>query len=284
MVKKKKLISLCLAVLMVASITLRTNVMQIYGEDDPSEGTVSSGYQDEDTAAAEEENGPDTDVDGNDAAGNDNSTEEDATEDNSSAEPDDETELPFTDLVEDEWSIPAIKYVYSNRFFIGVDETTFGPELKMTRAMVITVLGRIAEANGEEIDDDAVSDFSDTDVDLSADPNADYFTKYVAWAQENKIVGGYGDNTFRPYEPVTREQLAAIIVRFSKYMGFTSNAENPIIFTDMTSVSDWAIDEVKAAGSAGFFEGYEDGSFRPQNAATRAEVAQVIQNYSKAIG
>lgn len=113
----------------------------------------------------------------------------------------------------------------------------FEPESKMTRAMLVTVLYRMA--NPEE----KVNNHNFADV-----PEGQWYSDAVAWATENNIVKGVSENKFAPDEDITREQMVLIIYRYAKMQGFdaggASNLEN---FTDAKDVSDWALDAIRWA-------------------------------------
>ena len=110
--------------------------------------------------------------------------------------------LPFTDVPEKAWYYEAVAEVYGRGIMTGLSETRFGPEAPASRGMVVTMLYRMegepAVRGGTRF----------TDV-----PERKYYAPAVAWATEVGLVNGYGDNTFRPNEGITREQLVSILYR-----------------------------------------------------------------------
>ena len=112
----------------------------------------------------------------------------------------------FTDLVPGSWYYDSVRYTLEQGLFYGTSATTFRPEGDMSRAMLVTVLWRLAKkpANSHQ------NPFRDV-------PAGKYYTDAVLWAAENGIVYGVTQNTFRPDDPVTREQMAAILYRYAIY-------------------------------------------------------------------
>ncbi|MBQ7474549.1 MAG: S-layer homology domain-containing protein, partial [Clostridia bacterium] len=104
--------------------------------------------------------------------------------------------LPFRDVNEGDWFYPYVGYVYENGLMKGTSAKAFSPDETLDRAMFITIIGRLVGA-----ENDKPSPFSDTEPDT-------WYSPYVAWAADLGIVKGFPDGTFRPYEAITREQMA----------------------------------------------------------------------------
>ena len=117
-----------------------------------------------------------------------------------------DTKFPFTDVSKNDRCYDAVEYLYNNGIMNGTTDTLFSPNAELTRAMVVTILYR---AQGKP----AVST-SGSFKDVAA---GRYYTEAVEWAAANNIVKGFTDGTFKPDEPVTREQLAAFLSRFAEY-------------------------------------------------------------------
>lgn len=174
--------------------------------------------------------------------------------------------LPFTDVAVGRWYYGAVLYAYWNGLFTGTSATTFAPQSSMTRGMLVTVLWRM-----EGAPDAADAAFSDL--------TASYYRKAIGWASANGIVKGYSDTSFGPDEAVTREQIATILYRYAAYKGYDTSATARLAgFTDAGEVSGWAQQGVAWAVAAGLMEGY-DGRLAPQDDATRAEVAALMQRF-----
>ena len=181
----------------------------------------------------------------------------------------------FRDIMQDDWYHPAVDFVYSNGIFSGTSDDTFSPSLPMTRGMLVLVLYRL---DGEpEID--AISPFSDV-----ADASL-YYHSAVIWANANEIVRGYSSGAFGPNDPVTREQMATFLYRYAEYKRGSVSAPDLSYeaFPDSGEISDYALGAMRWAVSCGVLNG-SGGRLLPRNAATRAEVAQIVSNYIKTGG
>lgn len=178
-------------------------------------------------------------------------------------------ELPFTD-VPDNWARRAITYVYYNDLMKGYTGATFAPNDNMTRAMVVTVLHRMAGSP----EPSAANPFSDVSA-------GKWYTAAIVWAAENGIVNGYGNDTFKPEQKVIRQELVAMVYRYAVKFDGADAVDNVNLsrFSDGSKISAWAADSVKWSVGNGIIKGYPDGTFRPADTATRAEWAQILYNY-----
>ncbi len=145
-------------------------------------------------------------------------------------------------------------------FLVGYPGGTFGPERNMTRAEVTTMFARLLT---EKLQPDKSYPNTFTDV-----PGKHWAANYIGYMQQFGIVTGFQDGSFRPDEPVTRAQFAAIASRFEKLTAGTKS------FTDVPGTH-WAAKYVNFAATRGWVNGYADGSFRPENPIIRTEVAAV---------
>ena len=152
-----------------------------------------------------------------------------------------------------------------------VTDTEFAPNITLTRGMLVTIVGRMGAAGTT-----AAATFTDVGV------NA-YYAPYVAWTAENGIVSGFEDGTFKPDEGVTREQTAAILYRYMKYIGADVSAgenTNISVYTDASEISEYAMEAIRWACGAGLISGYPDGLLAPKSGITRAESAAMISAVS----
>ena len=171
----------------------------------------------------------------------------------------------FKDVKESDWFYDHVKFVTSKGYFEGVSDTEFAPKDTMTRAMFVTVLARV---EGVKVDN-TKSSFSDV-------PANTWYTGAVAWAAENKIVDGITDTEFAPNAAVTREQMCTIMERYITNCGKTVEGKAKVdSFNDVEKVSSWAAKSVELCRKLGLIDGFEDGSFRPTETSTRAQVAAV---------
>ena len=180
----------------------------------------------------------------------------------------DEDPLPVVSFadVENHWAKEQIGFLASLRVVNGTAAETFSPNTQVTRAMFVTVLGRLfaLETSGGTT---AFSDVAETD----------WFAPYVRWAAENGIVNGYEDGRFAPDTPISREQMAAILIRFCNAFGYALPEVNePMTFADAEKISSWAVDPVNLAQRTGLVNGRDGGVFDPLGTATRAEMCAVI--------
>ena len=177
----------------------------------------------------------------------------------------------YTDIPTD-WAKEGICFVIENGLMVGTTSTTFAPKDTLTRAMLVTVLYRMAGSPAVS----APSGFTDV-------ADGQWYSDAIAWAAANGIVNGVGGNKFAPSEPVTREQLAAIFFRYAK-------AEAPEVdvlsgYPDAESVSTYARDAMAWAVSTGLVTGSKeaDGTYLvPQGLAAREQAAAILMRYVKA--
>ncbi len=166
------------------------------------------------------------------------------------------------------WAEENIIYAAAREIFTGVSENAFAPDSNMTRAMFVTVLGRLA---GVSADVNRASEFEDV-------PAGQWYTPYVSWAAENGIVEGYGNGLFGPDDLVTREQMCAIITRYLTALGYElTESADAIDFADNNKISDWAKNAVTYCQTRELIVGKENNMFAPQDHSTRAEAATILR-------
>lgn len=183
----------------------------------------------------------------------------------------------FTDT-EGHWAEAYIEEATSGGLFEGITKTEFAPDETMTRAMFVTVLGRLEGVDTELWRNEAMPSFF-ADV-----PTASYYAPYVRWAVCNGIVTGMSATEFAPDEPVTREQMATITARYVQKLGYdlAPAADGTVVeaFSDGMTISGWAYDGVEFLRRYAVLNGSSDGKggmrFLPLDTATRAECAKVF--------
>ncbi|MBR3424135.1 MAG: S-layer homology domain-containing protein, partial [Clostridia bacterium] len=177
----------------------------------------------------------------------------------------------FDDVSADAWYVNYVDYVYSYGLMNGVSGKRFDPNGTMTRAMLVTVLWRIEGEPGT------------TKKCPFTDLKADWYRAAVAWAYENEIVKGMSETKFAPNNPLTREQIAAIIYRYASFKGKdVSNTTDITKYPDYRSVSGWAVTNMKWAVAEGLINGMREGGrdyLAPGANATRAQVAAILMRY-----
>jgi|GEM_PF-2383855 len=176
----------------------------------------------------------------------------------------------FSDVAEEVWYSDAVGYMYYWGLMNGMGDDQFAPGETLNRAMIVTILYRW---EGEPDVSGLGNPFSDV-------PAGTWYTDAVKWASANDIVSGYGGGLFGPNDPVTKEQLAAIVYRVGEATGLLPPAIGAgVAFTDISDVSDWAYDAVSALNKLGVFFDIPSVRFGPQVPATRAEVACIVYRY-----
>ena len=182
--------------------------------------------------------------------------------------------FPFTDVPAGSWYYGAAAYAYNNGLFDGTSPTTFAPNAVMSRAMLVTVLWRLAGAPAPK----GVNTFSDV-------PGGTWYTDAVTWAAENGVVSGIGGGCFAPNSNVTREQTAVILFNYAHSCGYDVGARADLsAFPDAGSVSGWAQDALSWANAASLINGTVYGGrtiLDPQGSASRAQVAMILRSYAE---
>lgn len=180
----------------------------------------------------------------------------------------------FTDVSRSDWYYQFVDYVTSKGYFNGVADKTFAPADNMTRAMFVTVLFRFHGAKG----DSSQSAF----VDVAP---GEWYTAAINWAAANRIVDGVGNGKFAPNDSITRAQMCAMIERYldlyRKAWKVTLPESGSLsVMVDESAIPAWALAAVKQCQRHGLVNGFEDGTFRPNDLSTRAQVAAVIYRLS----
>ena len=176
----------------------------------------------------------------------------------------------FLDVSRVDWFYYDVRYVCENGLMNGTSRNRFSPYGTATRGMLVTILYRM-ENEPRCFGSAAFSDVK---------PGA-YYEKAVVWASQNNIVSGYTDGTFRPDAPVTREQLASILYRYTRYRGQDVSAGETTSFTgygDAQTVSNYALPAMRWACGTGILQG-ANGKLNPSGLATRAQLAAMLHRY-----
>ena len=170
------------------------------------------------------------------------------------------------------WAHVGIDFVLKSGLFYGTSDTTFSPDGAMTRAMLVTVLYRL-EGQPKVTAKNPFSDVAD----------GRWYTDAVVWAAENKIVNGVGEGKFDPDGEITREQMAAILYRYSEFKGVTpTEGEFAAEYPDAGKVSKYALAAMRWANAEKLINGTQRGStvyLDPQGSATRAQVAAILMRF-----
>ncbi len=179
-------------------------------------------------------------------------------------------QLPFTDLGEDQWYESAVRYAYTHGIMQGTSGTNFLPTKSLTRAEVAQVLYNIEdqpEVNG-------TTSFADSAAHWAKTP--------IAWAESTSVVDGYEDGTFRPDEPVTRQEFAQMLYNYAAYKGYDLTAEGDLTaFPDGDQVQEWALPAMRWANGNALINGHDDGTLEPGGTTTRAQAASILMRFDQ---
>ena len=174
---------------------------------------------------------------------------------------------PFEDVTETMTSYASVRFTSSHELFQGYSETQFRPAVAMNRSMLVAVLWRLENKPDSTLE----NTFPDV-VDTA------YFTDAMRWATQNNITQGYSDGTFRPYNPITRQAMAALMYRYMQYTGLDVPQKGDLSkFPDHDKVGAFAKESLEWAVGAGIINGKADGTLDPLGNATRAQVAMMLQ-------
>ncbi|MBD5149150.1 MAG: hypothetical protein HDT18_01950, partial [Oscillibacter sp.] len=177
-------------------------------------------------------------------------------------------DLPFEDVLPSDWFYDAVMYVYNRGLMNGVSDTLFDPYGILNRAMVVTILYRV---EGEP--ETEPSSFKDVEA-------GKWYTDAIGWGAANGIVKGYDEDRFGPLDPVTREQLAAILYRYAQYKGYdVTDATDLSIYTDAAEIHEYAVEAMQWAIAIGAPTALDGLVLSPRENATRAQVAEAFMNF-----
>ncbi len=176
-----------------------------------------------------------------------------------------ELKIRFNDIKPSDWFYGDVMFAVENGLMNGIVPESFSPDLYTSRAMIVTMLWRLAEEPAPT----GVNVFPDV-------RSGSYYEKAVIWAAEKKIAKGYEDGRFGPDESISREELVTLLYR---YAGSPELTAGQLEFSDASDVSDWAFDAFVWATSNGIVNGRSDGLLDPKGFATRAESAAIMHRF-----
>lgn len=178
----------------------------------------------------------------------------------------------FSDVTADKWYYEAVEYMAGEGYIKGVTESTFGPELEMSRAMFVTLLGRMDGVDASKTE----TRFADVEANR-------YYSGYVAWADENGIVKGIGGDLFAPDLTVSREQMATFLHRYAVGKGMDVTVSDPDAvlagFADGGEVSNFAKEAMIWAVDSGIIHGMDAQTLAPGAGTTRAQAAVMLYRF-----
>ena len=171
----------------------------------------------------------------------------------------------FSDVSANAWYAGNVQRVVEAGLMNGVSDSSFSPNTNVNRAMLVTILYRLADQPGP-----GMGNF--IDVKESA-----YYADAVSWAATTGIVTGFKDHSFQPKQDITRQELATILYRYAKWMGYPMDgADDLSAFADRGQIASWAYEAMAWANGAGILNGRGGNELAPTATATRAEVATMM--------
>lgn len=177
---------------------------------------------------------------------------------------------PFKDVKDDDWFFNDVMYVNQKGLMTGTDRDLFSSNDYVTRAMLVAILYRQEKSP-------AVNN-SVPFVDV---PLGEYYSDAVIWAHQNGIVKGVTDTEFAPDDNITREQFAAIILRYARFKGIAPTGAWAIKldYLDVDQISDYGLDGIMYCTLNKIMQGKENNTFAPKDNTTRAETAAILNRF-----
>ena len=163
--------------------------------------------------------------------------------------------------------LPASKH---KSYIVGYTDGTFQPDGDMTRAEAAAIFARL-------ISEEKTENISGTKNNFTDVKSNEWYAGYISYLEKYGIIKGYADNTFRPDEAVTRAEFVSMTVRYYGLFDKVSYPANTTKYSDING-KHWAIKDISFAKNIGWLNGYADGTFRPDNNITRAEVVTVVNH------
>ena len=178
-------------------------------------------------------------------------------------------ENPFTDVSEKDWFFDDVLFVYDYGLMVGTGKTLFSPHETVTRGMMATILWRM---EGSPIPK-GKNRFTDVEA-------GKWYADAITWTAENGIFADYDKDRFKPDDPITREQLAAIFYRYADYKDYDLTVKGDLDeFKDADEITDYAKTAMQWAVGSDLVKGRSGALLDPQGKATRAEIAAMLHRF-----
>ncbi|MBQ3100880.1 MAG: S-layer homology domain-containing protein [Clostridia bacterium] len=180
--------------------------------------------------------------------------------------------IPLNDVPSNHWAREAVEYMYNSGIMKGTSDTTFGGKIVVTRAMFVTMMAAVSNA-----------DLGSSDVSVFKDVAKDkYYTAAANWAYENDLASGNENGEFMPNSPLTREQCYVMLRALGEYMNYDVTYEDPTILSlyhDSSSASSYSKSALAWACNFGLASGGDDYTIMPKKTATRYEIAMIVYRF-----
>ncbi|MBQ4602036.1 MAG: S-layer homology domain-containing protein [Clostridia bacterium] len=182
--------------------------------------------------------------------------------------------FPFNDVSEKAWYYEGVRYCYDNSYISGTSKNTFSPNSNVTREQFVMMLANIAGAD--------LSLYADTDTGMSDVPVGKWYSSAVAWAVSEGYVSGVAEGVFGLGQNITREQLARLLYLYAEKQGVDTGLRADLtVYTDESTVSVWAYDNVSWAVAAGLISGMSADTLGARGTATRAQAARIFMMFDR---
>lgn len=183
-----------------------------------------------------------------------------------------DTGLPFVDVPANDFYLDAVKFVYEKGLMNGITATTFGGSRTITRGQIVTILYRLSGNPAAS----NTSSFQDV-------PANEYYAPAITWAASNGIVNGRNSTSFAPNDAITRQELAAILYRYTSFRGLTNNKlANLSGYTDQGQVDGYAVTPMQWCVGNGIINGTSNTTLTPRGTAQRYQAAIMLMRYCQA--
>jgi 2',3'-cyclic-nucleotide 2'-phosphodiesterase (5'-nucleotidase family) len=173
----------------------------------------------------------------------------------------------FADVIDGAWYEDYVQACYDKGLISGTGGSSYGPDTGMTRAAIVAMLYRLANAPA------VTGKVSDVFADCV---DTEWYADAVLWASRNGITTGVTPATFAPDERLTRQELAVFIYKYAVYKGASAPADLSLAYSDATAVAGWAKPGVAYCAAAGIIKGMPGASFDPNGTASRAMGAAAV--------
>ena len=177
----------------------------------------------------------------------------------------------FKDVEKGKWYKDYIDYVSTFKLMVGMSQTEFEPSTTLTRAMFVQILANLSGV--DTTNSDVQTKFEDV-------PENKWYTAAIKWASENGIIYGMTPTQFMPSEPIQRQQICEMLVRYANRFGIKLTTDiDKKAFSDDAEILDYAKEAVYACQQAGIIVGMDETTFAPKAYATRAQIATILTKF-----
>lgn len=180
----------------------------------------------------------------------------------------------FSDVKSNDWFAEAVQYVYNKGLMVGTSDSKFSPNDTTTRGQIVTILYRME--GSPEVSDPC--GFNDVEA-------GSWYESPIIWAAQHNIVKGTSPTTYAPVKNITRQEMVAILYRYSIYKGYDTNDLASLDkFSDAGKISSWAVTPMRWSVANGLISGVNSRTIAPAGTATRAQAASILMRFCESVG